>query len=186
MTARNVCCIASSEAQASDIVTRLKSSGFSGEDIAALLPDKTGRSDFGHEQHTKLPEAALAGVCLGGLAGVVVGGLAGVGFLALPGLGPFIAAGPTLAALSGAAAGAIVGGIVGAVIGLRIPEYVATRYDGKMADGNILISIHVDTRPKARRAREILQGCGGENVFVCREKRAALGATPHGRVARIP
>ena len=39
----------------------------------------------------------------GGVLGGTVGLLAGIGALAIPGLGPFIAAGPILAALSGAA-----------------------------------------------------------------------------------
>ena len=47
--------------------------------------------------------------------------------LAIPGLGPFIAAGPVMAALSGAAAGAAVGGIAGALIGLGIPEIEAKK-----------------------------------------------------------
>ena len=61
----------------------------------------------------------------GGAVGATVGLLAGIGALAIPGLGPFIAAGPIMAALSGAAAGATAGGVVGGLVGLGIPEYEA-------------------------------------------------------------
>ena len=44
----------------------------------------------------------MAGVGAGGVLGGTIGLLAGIGALTIPGLGPFIAAGPLLAALSGA------------------------------------------------------------------------------------
>ncbi|MDB6110008.1 MAG: hypothetical protein JWR69_1758 [Pedosphaera sp.] len=160
MSGKNLSCIASSEAQASEIVSRLKTSGFSNNDISALLPDKTGNRDFGHEQHTKAPEGAITGVCLGGVAGAVLGWLAGIGTLALPGLGPFVAAGPIMAALGGTAAGATVGGMIGAIFGWRSPEYEARRYEGKIDEGNILISVHIESSRAAERARTVLEQCG--------------------------
>ena len=75
-----------------------------------------------------------------------MGILAGIGALAIPGLGPFIAAGPLLAALSGAAAGAAVGGLTGALVGMGIPEYEAKLYEGKLRNGNLLVSVHTETR----------------------------------------
>jgi hypothetical protein len=63
--------------------------------------------------------------------------LAGIGALAIPGLGPFIAAGPIMAALSGAAAGATAGGVV-ALVGLGIPEYEAKAYEERLKTGGYL------------------------------------------------
>src|SRR3954471_23423755 len=98
MAKKSVFCISSSEAQASEIVNELKQAGFSNNDISALLPDKTGTMDFGHEHHTKAPEgASLGGLLLGVLSGGL-GWLAGAGVLAIPGIAPFIAAGPIMAA----------------------------------------------------------------------------------------
>ena len=108
--AKSVFCIASTEAQATTIVDQLKAAGFSNNDISVLLPDKTGTRDFAHEQHTKAPEGAATGAGTGGVVGGALGWLVGIGALAIPGLGPFIAAGPIMAALSGAAAGAALGG----------------------------------------------------------------------------
>ncbi len=50
--------------------------------------------------------------------------LAGIGALAILGVGPLIAAGPIMAALSGAAVGATTGGVVGGLIGLGIPSKI--------------------------------------------------------------
>ncbi len=67
-----------------------------------------------------------------------MGLLAGIGALAIPGLGPFIAAGPIMAALSGAAAGATAGGVVGGLVGLGIPEYEAKAYEDRIKRGDTL------------------------------------------------
>src|SRR5688572_11489129 len=144
MSKSSVICIASSEPQAITIVDRLKAAGFSNNDISVLFPDKTGTKDFAHEQHTKAPEGAATGSITGGVLGGALGWLAGIGALAIPGVGPFIAAGPIMAALGGAAVGGTVGGITGALIGLGIPEYEAKRYEGKIREGGILISVHAD------------------------------------------
>src|SRR5215813_9304583 len=134
--------MAKTEAQAIRVVEQLKMAGFSNNDISVLFPDKRGTKDFAHEQHTKAPEGAATGAGTGGVLGGVLGWLVGVGTLAIPGLGPVIAAGPIMAALSGAAAGATLGGITGALIGFGIPEYEAKRYEGKLKEGNLLISVH--------------------------------------------
>src|SRR5271169_212382 len=103
MSKTSVLCIAKSESQAIDIVEQLKADNFSNNDISVLLPDKGGTKDFAHEQHTKAPEGATTGGVTGGVLGGALGWLAGIGALAIPGVGPFIAAGPIMAALSGAA-----------------------------------------------------------------------------------
>lgn len=170
--AKAVFCIAKTESQAIDIVDRLKAAGFSNNDISVLLPDKTGTRDFAHEQHTKAPEGAAAGAGTGGLLGGALGWLAGIGALAIPGLGPFIAAGPIMAALSGAAAGAALGGITGALIGMGIPEYEAKRYEGRVKEGGILISVHTEDRNERERAKSIFEAAGAEDVSYTEEARA--------------
>src|ERR687886_3120803 len=145
--------IATTEAQPLRIVDELKAAGFSATDISLLFPDKHGTKDFAHEQHTKAPEGAATGAGTGGILGGALGWLVGIGTLAIPGLGPFIAAGPIMAALSGAAAGAALGGIAGALVGMGIPEYEAKRYEGKVKEGNILISVHADDSTERDRAK---------------------------------
>ena len=167
--AKAVFCIATSEVQAEAIVSDLKKAGFSDNDISVLFPDKTGTKDFAHEQHTKAPEGAVTGASTLGMVGGALGWLAGIGALAVPGVGVFIAAGPIMAALSGAAVGAAVGGIGGALIGMGIPEYEAKRYEGKIRQGNILISVHSDTPLHARQAKDIFQKAGADDIAVTTE-----------------
>src|SRR5512138_2393917 len=144
MAKTSVFCLARDEGQASRIVEDLKLAGFSYNDISVLLPDKGSTREFAHEKGTKAPEGAVTGVGAGGVLGGALGWLVGVGALAIPGVGPFIAAGPIMAALSGAALGAAAGGIVGSLVGMGIPEYEAKRYEGRIREGRILLSVHCD------------------------------------------
>jgi len=169
--AKAVFCITHTETQAITIVDRLRAAGFSRDDISVLFPDKTGTKDFAHEQHTKAPEGAATGAGTGGVLGGAFGWLVGIGALAIPGLGPFIAAGPILAALSGAAAGAALGGITGALIGMGIPEYEAKRYEGKIKEGNILISVHTEDSTERDRAKTIFEQAGAEDISYTEEAR---------------
>jgi hypothetical protein len=169
--AKAVFCIAQTEAQAIRIVDQLKAAGFSANDISVLFPDKRGTKDFAHEQHTKAPEGAATGAGTGGILGGALGWLVGIGTLAIPGLGPFIAAGPIMAALSGAAAGAALGGITGALIGLGIPEYEAKRYEGKIKEGNILISVHTEDSDERTMAKDIFKQSDAEDISYTAEAR---------------
>ncbi len=164
-----VFCIATSQAMAEGTVNQLKVAGFSGNDISVLFPDKRGTKDFAHEQHTKAPEGAATGAGTGGFIGGALGWLAGIGALAIPGVGPFIAAGPIMAALSGAAVGAAVGGITGALVGMGIPEYEAKRYEGKIREGNILISVHTENSGEVDRVKGIFRAAAARDVSVAEE-----------------
>src|SRR5215468_9596311 len=161
--------IATSERQAERIALALKTAGFPGNDISVLFPDKTGTRDFAHEQHTKAPEGAMAGAGTGGVIGGGLGWLVGIGALAIPGVGPFIAAGPIMAALAGAAVGAAAGGLTGSLVGLGIPEYEAKQYEGKIRDGNILISVHTEDGNARKRAKEIFELHQADDVASARE-----------------
>ena len=165
-----VICIAKTEAQAETIVTRLESAGVSTSDISVLMPDRSGSRDFAHEHNTKAPEGATIGGSAGGVAGGVLGLLAGIGALAIPGVGPFIAAGPIMAALSGAAVGAALGGITGALVGLGMPEYEAKQYEDKVKSGNILVSVHTHDNDEANRIKDILQDADAEDVSITGEE----------------
>ena len=166
MSHKSVYAIATSEGQALQIVDSLKDVGFSNDDISVLFPDKESTHQFAHEAHTKAPEGAVMGASTGGILGGGLGLLAGIGALAIPGVGPLIAAGPLLAALSGAAAGATVGGIAGALIGMGIPEIEAKRYEDRIAEGNILISVHATTGDEVDRAKDILDRAGAQDISV--------------------
>lgn len=166
MSHKSVYAIAISEGQASQIVDNLSNAGFSPNDISVLFPDKESTHEFSYEKHTKAPEGAVTGAGAGGILGGGLGLLVGIGALAIPGVGPLIAAGPLLAALSGAAVGASVGGIAGGLIGLGIPEIEAKRFENRIAEGNILISIHAVDGDEVDRAKEILKNAQAEDISV--------------------
>lgn len=94
----------------------------------------------------------------------------GIGALAIPGLGPFIAAGPIMASLAGLGVGGAVGGLIGALVGMGIPEYEAKRYEGRVKDGGVLLSVHCDTADEIARAKELLKRTGAEDISSAGEK----------------
>ena len=148
-----------------DIIMRdLRAAGFSGDDISVLMADKAGTRDFAHEHNTKAPEGAATGAGTGAVVGGALGWLAGIGALAIPGVGPLIAAGPIMAALSGAALGGTVGGLTGALVGMGIPEFEAKRYEGKVKSGSSLISVHSEDSDETERAKDIFKRAGAQDI----------------------
>ena len=150
--------------QAEQAVDRLMAAGFSNNDISVLLPDTTSSREFAHEKNTKAPEGTATGVATGGVVGGTLGLLAGIGALAIPGVGPLIAAGPIMGALAGLGVGGAVGGLIGALVGMGIPEYEAKRYEGRVKEGGILLSVHCDSSDEVSRAKDILKQTGAEDI----------------------
>src|SRR5213075_2336804 len=157
---------------AENAVVALKEANFRNTYISVLFPENEGTKDFAHEKNTKAPEGTATGAGTGALLGGGLGWLAGIGALAIPGLGPFIAAGPIMAALAGAGAGGVVGGLTGALIGLGIPEYEAKRYEGRIKGGGVLLSVHSDNSDWTKRAKDILEQTGAQDISSTSEARA--------------
>src|SRR5689334_23225797 len=168
-------------------VESLRASGFRNTDISVLFPETVGSKDFAHEKGTKAPEGAATGGTTGFIVGGALGWLAGIGALAIPGLGPFIAAGPIMAALAGAGAGGVVGGLAGALIGMGIPEYEAKRYEGRVKEGGILLSVHSDNSDWTKKAKDILERTGAHDISSTGEESADFQKTdkPMVRGAKI-
>ena len=167
--------IYTSASRAEQAVDTLVAERFSNADVSVLMPDTQSSKDFAHEKHTKAPEGTTTGVAAGGTIGGTLGLLAGIGALAIPGLGPFIAAGPIMGALAGLGVGGAVGGLVGALVGMGIPEYEAKRYEGRIKNGGVLLSVHCDTSEEITRAKEILKRTGAEDISSSGEE--AVGAS---------
>lgn len=155
---------------AEQAVNRLVQAGFANNDISVLMPDAQSSKEFAHEKNTKAPEGTTTGVTTGGVVGGALGLLAGIGALAIPGVGPFIAAGPIMGALAGLGVGGAVGGLVGALVGMGIPEYEAKRYEGRVKDGGVLLSVHCDTSDEITRAKDVLKQTGAEDIASAGEK----------------
>ncbi|HZT38690.1 MAG TPA: quinol:electron acceptor oxidoreductase subunit ActD [Bryobacteraceae bacterium] len=168
-----------------DAVSRLQAEGFRNTDISVLFPENLGNKDLKTEKNTKAPEGVTAGATTGAVVGGALGWLAGIGALAIPGLGPVIAAGPIVALLTGIGAGGVVGGVAGALVGMGIPEYEAKRYEGRVREGGILISVHCDSSEWVKKAKELLEHTGAQDIGSAGEKRADFDGTdkPHLRDA---
>jgi hypothetical protein len=159
-----------SRAEAETAVDCILEAGFSQNDISVLLPDVQSSKEFAHEKNTKAPEGTTAGVTTGGVVGGTLGLLAGIGALAIPGPCPLIAAGPIVASLAGLGVGGAVGGLIGALVGMGIPEYEAKRYEGRVKDGGVLLSVHCDTSDDIARAKDLLSHTGAEDISSAGEK----------------
>ena len=131
------------------------------------------RSRAAHQGAGRRDDRRGAGGALGGTLGL----LAGVGALAIPGLGPFIAAGPIIGALAGRGVGGAAGGLVGALVGMGIPEHEAKRYEGRVKDGGVLLSVHCATSDEVARAKKILEQTGAEDIASSGEKTGEQYAT---------
>ena len=176
-----------------EAVANLRSAGFRSADVSVLFPENEGTKDLAHEKSSKAPEGATTGGLAGGIAGGVLGWLTGIGALAIPGVGPLIAAGPIVAALAGAGAVGTLGGIIGGMVGLGIPEYEAKRYEGRIREGGVLLSVHCDDSHWVKRAKDVLKQTGAQDIGSAAEKagdfanadkpaprvRTAAGGTPH-------
>lgn len=163
--------------QVEEAVEHLKTAGFRNTDISVLLPENAGSKDLGHEKHTKAPEGATTGATSGAILGGALGWLVGIGALAIPGIGPFLAAGPIMAALAGVGAVGAIGGVTGALVGAGMPEYEAVRYEGRIKHGNILLSVHCDSEDWVKRAKELLQRSGAEDIASSSEASADYAAS---------
>ena len=60
--------------------------------------------------------------------------------------------------------GGAVGTIVGALIGMGMPEYEAKRYEGRIKEGGILLSVHCDSSEWVKKAKELLKNTGADDI----------------------
>jgi uncharacterized membrane protein len=170
---RSIFALFAERATAESVIEQLKATGISAEDISILFAEPSGE-----EPATKAPEGTATGGTAGFVLGGVLGWLAGIGSLAIPGLGPFIAAGPIMAALSGAAVGAALGGIAGALVGMGIPEYEARRYEAQLREGKLLLSVHTEGGEHVEHVLQILRDAKAEEIATSGETGAQIHTDP--------
>ncbi len=161
----------------SDAISVLQKAGYRPTDISVLSSDNRGSKDFALENRTKALEGAAVGTAVGALLGAVSAWLVSMQMVTVTALGPLVAAGPVLAAVAGAGAGGAIGWIVGLLAGIRLPEYVAKRYEGRIRRGGILLSVHCDSPEWCDRARRALKDTGAVNVSSGPESAADFGTS---------
>lgn len=159
MSQRSVFCIAASQGRADRIVHDLKGAEFSSTEISALFLDPGASDERAFAKEAAASARATATQSAGVIRGVL-GWIAGIGPLVIPGVDPLIAAGPIAAALSGATVGSVTDGL----IDFGVPQLEAGRYEARINDGHILISVHTENPDMGDRAREIFAAAGAENI----------------------
>lgn len=159
-----VFCMTNTRDHAELILNHLRDAGFHEDALSVIFPDHKRNLDFAFRHGTKAPEGATVGVSTGAILGAGLGWLAGIGALALPGFGALLAAGPLLAALSGAAVVGAVGGIGGTLVGMGIPEFEAKLYEGKLKAGGILIAAHCMDAAHIQKAKEVFHDAGAHDI----------------------
>lgn len=171
-----------SDVQAGLAVVRLMESGFSGDDISVLLQDNRSTRAFAHEKNTQAPESTGTA----GTGGGAFGFLGGISALAIPGVAPFIVVGPIMAALARVGAGGAVVGLTDALAGMGIPEFEAKRYEGRIKEGAVLLSVRCDSSVSVTQAKNLLKQMGGQDIASSGEPGAAHGAgSQDGPAARV-
>jgi hypothetical protein len=62
--------------------------------------------------------------------------------------------------------------IAGKLVGMRIPEYEAKRYEGRIKSGGILVSVHCDNSEWTKKAVQLLENTDAEDVASAGESEA--------------
>jgi len=161
----------------SDVIDVLHKTGYRAADISVLSSENQGSKDFAHEKHTKGLAGAGIGAAVGAVVGAALAWFVSNQTVTITGLGPLVAAGPLLAALAGAGAGGALGWIVGLLAGLRLTEYVAKRYAGRIRRGGVLLSVHCDSPEWCERAKRTLKDTGARDISSAAEAAADYGTT---------
>lgn len=135
---------------ASSAVGRLKSHGWSSDQISVIAPGQESQlSSLEPLQHGDQTEkSAIAG----GGAGAALGLLAGSSLFLIPGVGPVMFAG----ALASGITGGLVGGLVGAMSGWGIRDDHVRQYEGALKKGKAIVVLTGDPTALAEGRAELL------------------------------
>ena len=140
-------------------IEALRAKGFRSTDISVLSAQNPGFEDFSHEK--AVTSRASAGPGTAAAVGGTLGWLVGVSALAMAG-SVFIVAGPIMAAL--ARMGGAVRDITGALVGFGVPKTEAELYEGRIASGGMLLSVHTDDSEWFGHGKNILEQTGAERI----------------------
>ena len=131
---------------------------YSDGEQALRLRETEENTDVADEASDAEPES------LGGF----LSALSGISAIEMPKDGPFMAAGPILATLISAGEG-----LLSSLKSLGIPEGALHRFEGRLKQGGLLLSVQCDDHEWADRAQRILQETGAEHVAASEAQQAA-------------
>jgi hypothetical protein len=146
------------------------SRGYDTDDINLLMSDDTRKKHFSSQDHpdtelgNKALEGAGAGAGIGGTVGAILAVIGAAGTLAIPGLN-IVAAGPIVAALTGAGAGGLAGGLIGSLVGWGIPDEHAKAYESGIREGGIVMGVNPRTDEDAEYFEREWKSNRGEQIY---------------------
>lgn len=144
--------------------------GYKSDDVNLLMSNDTRKKYFSSDDDVKTDlgnkalEGAGAGAGIGGTVGAILAAVAAAGTLAIPGLN-IIAAGPIVAALTGAGAGGLAGGLIGGLVGWGIPEGHAKAYESGIKEGGIVMGVNPRTDEDAEYFENEWKTNRGEQIY---------------------
>ncbi len=162
MTADNIAVfgIYASGADAEGGAADLIAAGFPSAEISVLLADVRGRRELA---------AGSAGAGVGGLLSGALGILTGARAQVIPGMGAIVAAGPLAARMEGVGSAAA---FSAALVDWGVPAEEAKSYEGRIQDGGTLLGVRCGSAARAKRARQVLNSSGADEVAVLEDSRA--------------
>ena len=164
-------------ATVSEALSTLKKAGYRAADISVLSSDDLGSKEFAHVKQNKALHGAAIGAAAGAAVGAALAWFISTQPVTVTALSPLVTAGPVLAAIAGAGAVGALGWIFGLLAGLRLTEYVAKRFAGRIQNGGILLSVHCDSPEWCDRAKKTLRDTGARDISFATETAADYGTT---------
>jgi len=161
----------------SEALNILKRAGYRAADISVLSSDDQGSKDFAHVKQSKALHGAAIGAAAGAVVGAALAWFISTQPVTVTALAPLVTAGPVLAAVAGAGAIGALGWIFGLLAGLRLTEYVAKRFAGRILHGGILLSVHCDSPEWCDRAKKTLRDTGARDISSAAETAADYGTS---------
>jgi Heat induced stress protein YflT len=93
--------------------------------------------------------------------------------------------GKTTGVTTGGVVGGAGGGLISELVGMGIPEYEAQRYEGRVKDGGVLLSVHCDTSDEISRAKDLLEQTGAEDISSAGERVVSSHDVLTGTVSKM-
>ncbi len=160
-------------ASAETALNALRARGFATSDISIVAPRGVEMAVAVPDPDAPPAETAPAGGGAIPALGVALGWLVGLGAVAVSGA-MIVAAGPIMFALKGVSDAVL--GIVDALVGFGIPADEAKKYEDRVRNGAILLTIHADDPGWILTGREIFEQTGAEDISSMYERHLGAGA----------